>query len=230
MILGAAGVAAIAVLGGAAWAVGGSSGDAEPKEERFTSFPAACSTITKPTVAQYVPRSEQPLGDKSASTGHSWCLWSGSLRAAPGAKHIVYRTAKIDIVSYESRASAKSAYDSAWRTTVTSSGSSSTIGGGKLVGDASEPVNGLGDQAFYHHRTSTSALGRSGEAGETIRLRNLIITVAYGGFTAPADELGTPAQKGQVPLDTATGRPGADALAHDAVNALNACPTCLHRV
>ncbi|WP_026414768.1 hypothetical protein [Actinomadura oligospora] len=229
LIAGAAGVAAVAILGGAAWAVSGSSGG-EPKEERYTSFPAACATVTKPTLDQFVPRAEAPVGDKSGSKEHSWCLWTGPMRAQPGSKRVVYRTARVDIVAYENIASAKSAYDSAWRTAVSFSGSNSTIGGGKLVGDASEPINGLGDQAYYYHRTSTTALGRSGESGETIRVRNLILTVTLNGFNAPADELGTPAPKGQTPLDTATARPGADALAHDAVNALNACSTCRHRV
>ncbi|MEV5570963.1 hypothetical protein AB0L06_13015 [Spirillospora sp. NPDC052269] len=229
LIAGAAGVAALAILGGAAWAVGGPSDD-KPTEERYTSFPAACAVVTKPTLDQFVPRAEPPVGDKSGSKQHSWCMWAGPLRAEPGSKRILYRTARIDIVAYESIVSAKSAYDASWRTAIAFSGSNSTIGGGKLVGDASEPINGLGDQAFYYHRTSTTALGRSGESGETIRVRNLMLTVTVNGFNAPADELGTPATKGQTPLDSATGRPGADALAHDAVNALNACTTCRHRI
>ncbi|RFU39472.1 hypothetical protein DZF91_22205 [Actinomadura logoneensis] len=151
------------------------------------------------------------------------------MRAAAGSKRILYRTARVDITAFESSASAQSSYDSSWRAAVSLSGSTSAIGGGKLAGDASAPVNGLGDQAFYYHRTSSSVLGGSGESGEKVRVKNLIVTVAYTGFNAPADELGTPAETGRTPLSTATGRPGADALAHDAVNALTACTTCRHR-
>ncbi|MEV4254032.1 hypothetical protein AB0J52_12815 [Spirillospora sp. NPDC049652] len=225
LIAGAIGAAVVVVLGGVAWAVGGSS-EEKPKEERYASFPAACSTVTKPTIAQFVPRAEPPVGDRSGSKDHSWCLWAGPMRATAGGKRILYRTARVDITAFESVASAKSAYDSSWRTAIGFSGSNSTLGGGKLAGDASEPINGLGDQAFYYHRTSSTTLGKSGESGETVRARNLIVTVSYTGFNARADELGTPADTGRTPLDNATGRPGADALSRDVVNALTTCPTC----
>lgn len=225
-------MAVLAIIGGTALALTGSSGkpEAQAKEERFTSFPAACSTVTRPTLDQFVPRAEAPLGDTSGSKQNSWCMWTGPMRAAPGSKRVLYRTARVQVVSYESIAIAKSAYDADWRTAVQFSGPNSTIGGGKLVGDASEPITGLGDQAFFYHRTSSGVLGKSGEAGETVRLRNLILTVTYGGFNAPADELGTPAPSGQTPLGTAASRPGADALSHDVVNALTTCTPCLHRI
>lgn len=224
-IAGAAAVLLVAV-GGVIWAATGSDGKKKDRET-FASAPAMCETVSQATLDRLVPKADSPPSSGTyPNQRYSYCDWSSSTGAQPNVKRIVERGVMVAVRLHENDHSADLDFETAWRGALQTNGSTSL---GTLHSDATTRLGGIGDEAFFTHRTATSNLGKLGTAEETVRVRNAVVIVSYRGRDSKADSDGWADQKTTLPLDAATGRPSADGLAHEVVTALTSCAPCKAR-
>ncbi|MFC4912838.1 hypothetical protein [Actinomadura gamaensis] len=222
-----AGAAAlVAIVGGVTWAIVGSSDDKKDKAT-YASSPSMCNAVSQATLDRLVPKAEQPpTSGAYPSQRYTYCDWRSAASAQPGAKRIVERGVMVAVRLHTDDDAAKADFDAAWQGALHSSGTTSL---GTLRSDNTTRLGGIGDQAFFTHRTAVSGLGKLGTAEETVRIHNAVVIVSYRGRDSTADRFGWADQKTSTPLDAATARPSTDALAHEVVTALTACAPCKAR-
>ncbi|MFD0691563.1 hypothetical protein [Actinomadura fibrosa] len=223
-------MAAVVLLGGAAvWA--GVGGEDHKSEARFTSSPDVCSSVPGATLERYVPNAEGPSAvpaTVSAQERYAACAWEEPVAGKGGTTLTSHRLNVAVRLHLDDTGRAQAEYDDAWRGAGAMAGTAKAQAG-SIDSEAPSVVGGVGDRMFTQHRTLDSALGRSGTVAATVLLRNAVITVEYRGATFPLERDGTAKLKDSRPMDEATARAGAEAVARDLVGALNACGKCLSR-
>ncbi|MDL4814894.1 hypothetical protein [Actinomadura opuntiae] len=224
-------VAAVLVVGGGvAWGVSGSA-DEPPPKLHFAALPDACQSPSSAVLSKYLPAAGKPTPDAGGVSGdqqYVGCDWREPLSAEKGKTLVVrhLRVATRVFVGAFGLADAKSDYRSAWRT---SSQGTVTDTVGSTHKEAPQLVRGLGNEAFLHHRVTTTALGRSGISRIVVRLENAVITVDFDGATYPLAHDGVAVQSKGVPLDESVTRQGVEAIARDVAAGLASCKVCLRR-
>ncbi|MEV4254030.1 hypothetical protein AB0J52_12805 [Spirillospora sp. NPDC049652] len=219
--------ALLLAAGGVAWAVAGSGSGEKKERAAFASAPDMCAAVSQGTLDRLVPKAQKP-----PTTGtypdqrYTYCDWRSSTIGEPGVKRIVERGVMVAVRLSANDSAARLDFESEWRGALRIGGTTSL---GTLHSDATARISGIGDQAFFTHRTATSGLGKIGTAEETVRVRNAVVTVSYRGRDSRADRFGWADQKTTLPLDATTGRPPADALAQEVVTALTSCAPCRAR-
>ncbi|MFB4301403.1 hypothetical protein [Actinomadura sp. NTSP31] len=180
-------------------------------------------------LSKYLPAAGKPTPDTGGLAGDQQyvaCEWREPLTAEKGktlvARHL--RVATRLFVGTSGLTDAESDYRSAWRT---SSQGTITDSIGSTHNEAPQLVRGLGNEAFLHHRVTTTAVGRSGTSRMVVRTENAVITVDFDGATYPLAHDGVAVQSKGVPLDESVTRIAADAIARDVAAALTSCKTCL---
>ncbi|MCP2343625.1 hypothetical protein [Actinomadura rupiterrae] len=224
--LAGAGAAALVAIGGVTWAIVGGS-DGKKDKATYASAPSLCSAVPQDTLDRLVPGAAQPpTSGTYPSQRYTYCDWRSSNDNQPHVKRIIERGVLVAVRLHATEAAAKADFDTAWQGALQTNGTTSL---GTLRSDATTRLGGIGDQAFFTHRTAVSGLGKLGTAEETVRVRNAIVIVAYRGRDSNSDGFGYADESTSIPLDAASGRPPADTLAHQVVTALTSCTTCRAR-
>ncbi|MEV5570958.1 hypothetical protein AB0L06_12990 [Spirillospora sp. NPDC052269] len=215
-------MALLVAVGGATWAAGGSDGTKE--RAAFAAAPAMCEAVSRATLDRLVPDAKVPPASGTyPGRRYTYCGWSSSTDARPGAKRGDERGVMVAVRLSANDTAARRDFETAWRGALQTSGATSP---GTLHSDAAIRVDGIGDQAFFTHRTATSGLGTLGTAEETVRVRNAVVIVSYRGLDATADRSGGTNRGASTPLTATAGRPSTDALAREVVTALTSCAPC----
>ncbi|MFD0902532.1 hypothetical protein [Actinomadura sediminis] len=207
-------------------------GDDSPAQKRYVSFPELCPSVIKGSFQQYMPNAgplvEESPEQSAPGTLYRTCDWSEPM-TANGTDVVTSRKLRVAARLHggdDPIAAATSEYEAAW-------GGARSMAGtqddslGSLHAEAPSTVDGIGDHAFTHHRTLRSALADSGTVEATVRLRNVVVTVDYRGSTYPLGADGSPELSKSAPLDEATARAGAVAIARDVANTFTSCAACL---
>lgn len=226
-----AGAAAAAVVLGGALLWGTSGSDKKPAPRiQFAALPEACQAPSAAVLSKYMPAAEKPTPDTGGVSGdqrYASCEWREPLSAQKG-KSLTSRHLRVAIrrfVGAAGLADAKSDYRSAWRT---SGQGTVTDNVGSIHNEAPVLTRGLGDEAFLHHRMTTTALGRSGLSRMVVRDSNVVITVDFDGATYPLDHDHVAVLGKATPLDESTTAEAAQAIARDTARVLTSCRPCLH--
>jgi hypothetical protein len=226
-----AGAAVVAIAAGAVavWTTSGSDTKPAPKA-RFIALPEACQAPSAAILSRYLPTAEKPTPDTGGISGqqqYAACDWREPLRTKKG-KQLVSRHLHVMIRLFAGEtalADAESEYRSSWRTSAQGTISDDV---GSTRNEAPQLIRGLGDEAFLHHRMTTTALGRSRVSRMVTRTSNIVITVDFDGATYPLDHDGVAVLSKGTPLDKSTTADAAQAIVRDTTTVLTACRPCQH--
>ncbi|RMI36860.1 hypothetical protein EBO15_37430 [Actinomadura harenae] len=181
-----------------------------------------CGAVSQATLDRLVPKAKPPpTSGTYPSRRYTYCGWNSPTNAKRGGERGVMVAVRLSA----NDTAAKADFESAWQGALQTQGTTSP---GTLHSDAATRINGIGDQAFFTHRTATSGLSTLGTAEETVRVRNAVVTVSYRGRDSNPDGPSKANQK-RTPLNATTGRLSTDTLAHEVIATLTSCTPCRPR-